>query len=173
MQLILAEFCGRWGCTWQEGLINVLLVSLGSKRTLILLCILLGILLLPIFFGVLILLIGLETVYEFISGWGRALLDIPKPHKSPQQSKRILPTVEFLDRTLIVANKTITDYRQDQDVKHQTNSQQQDTQEQDETVVNSVSNEAVNNSGESQPQRKRNLAAAKFLGRTLRNLAKD
>ena len=73
MPLILAEFCGCWGCTWQEGIINVFLVSLGSKMTLKLLCILL----LPIFFLVLMLVAGLVQVYESISGWGRALLGIP------------------------------------------------------------------------------------------------
>lgn len=129
MQLILAEFCGRWGCTWQEGIINVILASLDGKSALILLCILL----LPIFLGVLMLLAGLVTVYEFISGWSRALLGIPNLNKS----------------------------------------QQQDIPEPAETVVNTLSNEAVNNSVDYQPQRKRNLAAAKLLGRTLRTIAKN
>jgi hypothetical protein len=169
MQLILAEFCGRWGCTWQEGIINVILASLDGKSALILM----GILLMPIFFAVLMLLAGLVTVYEFISGWGRALLGITNTHKSPQQGKRILPTVKLLGRTLIVANKAITDYRQNQDVKNQTNSQQQDTQEHDEPAVNFISNEAVNNSVKPQPQRQRILTTARFLGRTLQNIAKD
>ncbi|BDA76019.1 hypothetical protein CAL7716_101850 (plasmid) [Calothrix sp. PCC 7716] len=28
MQLFFAEFCGRWGCTWQEGLLTLLLMTL-------------------------------------------------------------------------------------------------------------------------------------------------
>lgn len=28
MALILAEFCGRWGCTAQEGILNLILVTL-------------------------------------------------------------------------------------------------------------------------------------------------
>ena len=96
MSLILAEFCGRWGCTWQENILNIILASLDGKSALILL----GILLMPIFMGLLILLIGLVTVYEFISGWGRALLGIPNPNKSQQQANRILTTARFLGRTL-------------------------------------------------------------------------
>ena len=84
-----------------------------------------------------------------------------------------MPKVQFLGRSLTIANKVITDYRPDQDVKNQTHSQQESTQKHDEFVVNSVNNEAVNNFEESQPQRKRNLAAAKSLGRTLRKITKN
>jgi hypothetical protein len=169
MPLFLAEFCGRWGCTWQENILNIILASRDGKSALILL----GILLMPIFMGLLILLIGLVTVYEFISGWGRALLGIPNPNKSQQQANRILTTARFLGRTISVANKVRADYQQKQDIDNQAPPQQQDTPEPDETAVNSISNEAVNNSGESQPQRKRNLTTARFLGRTLRNIAKN
>jgi hypothetical protein len=169
MPLILAEFCGRWGCTWQEKIINVILASLDAKSALILL----GILLMPILFGVLMFLAGLVNIYELILFWGRAVLGLSHPNKSQQQGRRILPTVKFLGRTLIVANKAITDYRQDQDVKNQTNSQQQDTQKHDEPAVNSVSNEAVNNSVKPQPQRQHILTTARFLSRTLQNIAKD
>jgi hypothetical protein len=168
MPLILAEFCGRWGCTWQENVLNIILASLDGKSTLILL----GVLLMPILFGVLMLLAGLVTVYEFISGWSRALLGITNPNKSQQQANRILTTARFLGRTVNVANKVITGYQQ-QNVINQAKSQQLDTHEPDETAVNSVSHEAVNNSEKSQPQRKRNLTAAKFLDRTLRNIAKN
>jgi hypothetical protein len=96
MSLIFAEFCGRWGCTWQENILNIILASLDGKSALILL----GILLMPIFTGLLILLIGLVTAYEFISGWGRALLGILNSNKSQQQDEYILTTDEFLGRTL-------------------------------------------------------------------------
>jgi hypothetical protein len=169
MPLILAEFCGRWGCTWQENILNIILASLDGKSALILL----GILLMPIFMGLLILLIGLVTAYEFISGWGRALLGIPNPNKSQQQDEYTLTTDEFFDRAVTIANKVRADYKQKQDVNNQAPPQQQDPPESDEIAVNSISNEVVNNSVEYQPQRKHNLRAAKFLGRTLRNIAKD
>ena len=168
MPLILAEFCGRWGCTWQENIFNIILASLDGKSALILL----GILLLPIFLGVLMLLAGLVTVYEFISGWGRALLGIPNPNKSQQQDEYTLITDEFFDRAVTIANKVRADYHQKQDVNNQAPPQQQDTPEPDETAVNSISNEFVNNSVEYQLQRKQNLRKAKFLDRTLRNIAK-
>jgi hypothetical protein len=123
--------------------------------------------------GLLILLIGLVTAYEFISGWGRALLGIPNPNQSQQQDEYTLTTDEFFDWAVTIANKVRADYQQKQDFNNQAPSQQQDTPEPDETAVNSISNEAVNNSGESQPQRKRNLTTARFLGRTLRNIAKN
>lgn len=28
MQLLLAEFCGRWGCSWQEGLLTLFFMAL-------------------------------------------------------------------------------------------------------------------------------------------------
>jgi hypothetical protein len=37
MLLISAEFCGRWGCTWQENILNIILASLDGKSALILL----------------------------------------------------------------------------------------------------------------------------------------
>jgi hypothetical protein len=169
MPLILAEFCGRWGCTWQENILNIILASLDGKSALILL----GILLLPIFLGVLMLLAGLIRLYEFISGWGRALLGIPNPNKSQQQDDYTLTTDDFFDCAVTIANKVRADYQQKQDVNNQAPPQQKDIPEPDETAVNSISNEVVNNSGKSQPQRKRNLTTAKFLGRTLRNIPKN
>jgi hypothetical protein len=169
MSLIFAEFCGRWGCTWQENILNIILASLDGKSALILL----GILLMPIFTGLLILLIGLVTAYEFISGWGRALLGILNSNKSQQQDEYILTTDEFFDRAVTIANKVKADYQQKQDVNNQAPPQQQDTPETDESAVNSVNHEAVKNSVEFEPKRKRNLTTAKFLGRTLRNIAKN
>lgn len=169
MQLILAEFYGRWGCTWQENILNIILASLDGKSTLILL----GILLLPIFLGVLMLLAGLVKVYEFISGWSGALLGIPNPNKSQQQDEYTLTTDEFFDRVVTIANKVRADYQQKQDVNNQTPSQQQDTLEPDEIAVNSINNFIVTNSIEYQSQRKRNLTTARFLGRTLRNIDKN
>ncbi|HEY9635771.1 MAG TPA: hypothetical protein V6D14_20365 [Coleofasciculaceae cyanobacterium] len=169
MPLILAEFCGRWGCTLQENILNIILASLDGKSALILL----GILLLPIFLGVLMLLAGLIRLYEFISGWGRALLGIPNPNKPQQQDDYTLTTDDFFDWAVTIANKARADYQQKQDVNNQAPPQQKDILEPDETAVNSISNEVVNNSGKSQPQRKRNLTTAKFLGRTLRNIPKN
>jgi hypothetical protein len=169
MQLVLAELCGRWGCSWQENVLNIILANLDGKSGLILL----GILLISIFWGVLMLLTGLVTVYEFILFWGKSLLGIANPNKSQQQGDRILPTARFLGRTVSVANKVITVYRQKQDASNQANSQQQDTHEPDKTAVNSVSNESVNKSGDFEPKGKRKLATAKFLGRTLGNIAKN
>ena len=169
MPLILAEFCERWGCTWQENILNIILASLDGKSALILL----GILLMPIFMGLLILLIGLVTAYEFISGWGRALLGIPNPNKSQQRDEYTLTTDEFFDRAVTIANKVRADYQQKQDVNNQAPPQQQDTPEPDKIAVNSISNEVVNNSVDYQSQRKQNLRTAKISGRTLRNIAKN
>ncbi len=169
MPLILAEFCGRWGCTWQENILNIILASLDGKSALILL----GILLMPIFMGVLMLLGGLIRLYEFISSWGRALLGIPNPNKSQQQANRVLTTARFLGRTVSVANKARADYQQKQDVNNQPLSHQQDISRNDESAANNVSNKAVKKSVEFEPKRKRTLATAKLLGRTLRNIAKN
>jgi hypothetical protein len=68
----LAEFCGRWGCSWWENIITIILVSLKGKSAVLLL----GLLLIPIVFVVLILLVGLIPAFELIASFGRDKQDI-------------------------------------------------------------------------------------------------
>lgn len=164
MPLILAEFCGRWGCTWWEGIITVILVSLGFKGILLLLG--------AILLGLVLLLLKLIEFYEFISNWQRGKQLISNQDKFQQKGNLILPTIKFLNRSLRVAGNAITEYRQQQDMGSQADSQQEDTHEPDVNAVNSIDNEAVNNSVNCQPRGKRILLAAKFAGRTVKNIAK-
>lgn len=107
MQLILAELCGRWGCSWQEGLLTVIFMTFGFPVILIVLGLLSS--------GVLLLLAGDETAVSSTSN----------ESKSQQQN---LPKLDKV---------------------------------------------AVNNLVKPQPQRKRILTTARFLGRTLKNISKD
>jgi hypothetical protein len=155
MQPILAEVCTRWGCTWQEGIINVFLASFGLPGLLILLAMLLS--------PILLLIGGWLRVSEFISGLSKAKQNFDNLDKFQQQGKQILTTAKFVGRTAKVINKAVKDYRQEQNVVNQAKSQEKDMSESDE---NAVSEEAVNNSVESQPQRQRIQTAAKILGQT-------
>lgn len=196
MQPILAEFCGRWGCTWQEGIFNLILGILFSKGG-------------WVFLAGLIFLVGLFfvggflTVYEFLVGADIATGSIDqridrlkKPH---QKGKKVLPKVRILGRTAKVVNKAIKNHRKEENVVNSANSQQQDISKLDENTIsnetdsiepqpqrqqeenivnqanfqqqdipeldeNTVSNKA--DSVEPQPQRQRLQQAAKFLGRT-------
>lgn len=169
MPLILAEFCGRWGCTWQEGIFNLFLVALFSKGGWILL---LGIPFLLFLVG-LFFVGGFRAVYEFFAD-----SDIPtgskdKVSKFQQAGKQVLPKAKLLGRTVRVANKAIKNHQQEKNIVNQVNSQPSDISEPDEKAINNVSDETANNTVESQPQRQRIRTTAKFLGRNLRNIAKD
>lgn len=165
MQPILAEFCGRWGCTWQEGIFSLflgILFSKGGWMFLVGLTFLVGL----FFVG------GFLTVYEFFVGADIATGSIDqridrlkKPH---QKGKKVLPKVRLLGRTAKVANKAIKDYPEEENVVKPANSQQENIPEFDE---NTISRET--DSVEPQPQRQRILKTAKFLGRNLRNITKD
>jgi len=110
MQLILAEFCGRWGCSWWENIIAIILVSLKGKGVVLLL----GLLLMPIFLVVLILLVGLIPAFEFIASFGRDKQDIENQKKSQEQDQSILSAgakfvgrrgAKYLGRKLREVNK--------------------------------------------------------------------
>lgn len=168
MHLVLAEFCGRWGCTWQEGIVNLFLVTLFSKGGWIFL---LGILFLVGLFFV----GGFITVYEFFVGSDTPSISerIDKLKKAHQPGQDILPTAKFVGQTVRVANKAIRNHRQEKNSVNQANPQQLDIPEPDKNAINNVSDENVNNTVESPPQHQRIWTATKFLGRTLRNIAKD
>ncbi|MEG3863277.1 hypothetical protein [Microcoleus sp. herbarium12] len=110
MQLIFAEFCGRWGCSWWENIITIILVSLKGKGAVLLL----GLLLMPIFLVVLILLVSLIPAFEFIASFGRDKQDIKNPNNSQEQDPTILSAgakfvgsrgAKFLGRKLREVNK--------------------------------------------------------------------
>ncbi|MDQ2098866.1 MAG: hypothetical protein QQW96_14600 [Tychonema bourrellyi B0820] len=86
MQLILAEFCGCWGCSWWENIITIILVSLKGKGAVLLL----GLLLIPIVLVVLILLLCLMPAFEFIASFGRDKQDIKNLNNSQEQDPTIL-----------------------------------------------------------------------------------
>ncbi|MEG3850074.1 hypothetical protein QT971_22600 [Microcoleus sp. herbarium19] len=120
MQLILAEFCGRWGCSWWENIITIILVSLKGKGAVLLL----GLLLMPIFVVVLILLVGLIPAYEFIASLGRDKKDIENLNNSHEQDQSILSAgakfvgrrgANFLGRKLKEVNKQEDVNSQEQD----------------------------------------------------------
>ncbi|MGB7708320.1 MAG: hypothetical protein WBL95_02015 [Microcoleus sp.] len=95
MQLILAEFCGRWGCYWWENIITIILVSLKGKGAVLLL----GLLLIPIVLVVLILLVCLMPAFEFIASFGRDKQDLKNPNNSQEQDQTILSAgAKFLGR---------------------------------------------------------------------------
>jgi hypothetical protein len=120
MQLILAEFCGRWGCSWWENIITIILVSLKGKGAVLLL----GLLLIPIVLVVLILLVGLMPAFEFIASFGRDKQDIENPNNSQQQDQSILSAgakffgpkgAKYLGRKLREVNKHEDVNSQEQD----------------------------------------------------------
>ena len=120
MQLILAEFCGRWGCSWWENIITIILVSLKGKGAVILL----GLLLIPIVLVVLILLVALMPAFEFIASFGRDKQDIKNPNNSQEQDQSILSAgakffgpkgAKYLGRKLREVNKHEDVNSQEQD----------------------------------------------------------
>lgn len=169
MPLLLAEFCGRWGCTWQEGIFNLFLVALFSKGGWILL---LGIPFLLFLIG-LFFVGGFRAVYEFFVDLDTPTGSKDKVSKLQQGGKQILPKAKIVGQTVRIANKAIRNHREEQNSVNQAKSQPLDISEPDEKAINNVSNEAANNTVEFQPQRQRIRKTAKFLGRNLRNIAKD
>lgn len=120
MQLILAEFCGRWGCSWWENMITIILVSLKGKGAVLLL----GLLLIPIVLVVLILLVGLIPAFEFIASFGRDKQELKNPNNSQEQDQSILSAgakfvrrrgAKYLDRKLREVNKHEDVNSQEQD----------------------------------------------------------
>lgn len=110
MQLILAEFCGRWGCSWWENIITIILVSLKGKGAVLLL----GLLLMSIFLVVLILLVCLMPAFEFIASFGRDKQLPQNPNNSHEQDQSILSAgakfvgrrgAKYLGRKLREVNK--------------------------------------------------------------------
>ncbi|MBE9188003.1 hypothetical protein IQ270_26010 [Microcoleus sp. LEGE 07076] len=110
MQLILAEFCGRWGCSWWENIITIILVSLKGKGAVLLV----GLLLIPIFLVVLILLVASIPAFEFIASFGKNKQELQNPNNSQQQDQSILSAgakfvgcrgAKYLGRKLRKVNK--------------------------------------------------------------------
>ena len=120
MQLILAEFCGRWGCSWWENMITIILVSLKGKGAVILL----GLLLIPIVLVVLILLVCLMPAFEFIASFGRDKQDIKNPNNSQEQDQTILSAgAKFVGRKAAkYLGRKLREVKKHEDV----NSQEQD-----------------------------------------------
>ncbi|MEG4305541.1 hypothetical protein [Microcoleus sp. D3_18a_C4] len=120
MQLILAEFCGRWGCSWWENIITIILVSLKGKGVVLLL----GLLVMPIFLVLLILLVGLMPAFEFIARFGRDKQELQNLNNSQEQDQSILSAgakfvgrrgAKFLGRKLKEVNKQEDVNSQEQD----------------------------------------------------------
>lgn len=115
MQLILAELCGRWGCSWWENIITIILMSFKGKAAIVLL----GLLLVPILLIVLIFLLGFIQVVAFISSFSKPKenitnTNITNTNNSPEEAQPILSAgvkfvgrrgVKFIDRKLKEANK--------------------------------------------------------------------
>ncbi|MEG3929607.1 MULTISPECIES: hypothetical protein [unclassified Microcoleus] len=123
MQLILAEFCGRWGCSWWENIITIILVSLKGKGVVLLL----GLLVMPIFLVLLILLVGLMPAFEFIARFGRDKQELQNLNNSQEQDQSILSAgakfvgrrgAKFLGRKLKEVNKQedVNSHEQDQTI---------------------------------------------------------
>ena len=89
MQPILAEFCGRWGCTWWEGILTVIFISPGG----VIILLVLGAALLLVSAVLPLLLIGALT-YQIgaITSWFKGEQKAKLPDKFQQQDKRILST---------------------------------------------------------------------------------
>lgn len=111
MQLILAEFCGRWGCSWWENIITIILMSFKGKAAIVLL----GLLLVPILLVVLIFLLGSIQIVEFISRFDKPKENISNSNNYQEQAQPIVSAgvkfvgrrgVKFLERKLRKANTT-------------------------------------------------------------------
>ncbi|MEG4275096.1 MULTISPECIES: hypothetical protein [unclassified Microcoleus] len=120
MQLILAEFCGRWGCSWWENIITIILVSLKGKGVVLLL----GLLVMPIFLVLLILLVGLMPAFELIASFGRDKQELQNLNNSQEQDQTIVSAgakfvgrrgAKFLGRKLKEVNKQEDVNSQEQD----------------------------------------------------------
>ncbi len=79
MPLIFAEFCGRWGCTWWEGIITLFIMSLPAIPVLLLL-----------------LVLGLLKAVLFITKFARAKPEIKPTSKPEKQNKSVLIATNIL-----------------------------------------------------------------------------
>jgi len=108
MQLILAEFCGRWGCSWWENIISLFLASSGVGGIMVLL----GLILLPILLIVLVILTVFTQVFLFSDRLVKPKENITNSDSSKEIEPQILSSgisigkfvgrraVKFLDRKL-------------------------------------------------------------------------
>jgi len=87
MPLILAEFCGRWGCTWWEGIINLIIMNFPAF------------ILLFFWFIILLILGGIEAV-DFITNFGKPKQDIKNTNKSEKPNKPGLLATKLLGRAV-------------------------------------------------------------------------
>jgi hypothetical protein len=81
MQLILAEFCGRWGCTWWENIINLIVASAGLPGIILLLFLIL----LPVIF--------LVTVFTQVFLFFYRLIDRKEYVTNSDSSQTIEPQI--------------------------------------------------------------------------------
>ena len=108
MQLILAEFCGRWGCSWWEKIINLILGSLGNTGIIIYF----GLILLPIILIVLVVLTVFTQIFLFFYRLVERKENITNADSSKEIEEQILSArisvgkfvgtrgIKFLDRKL-------------------------------------------------------------------------
>lgn len=79
MPLFLAVFCGRWGCTWWEGIITLFIMSLPAIPVLLFL-----------------LLLGLLKAVLFITKFARPKPEIKPTYKPEKQNKSVLIATNIL-----------------------------------------------------------------------------
>lgn len=108
MQLILAEFCGRWGCSWWEKIINLILGSLGTTGIITYF----GLILLPIILIVLVVLTVFTQIFLFFYRLVERKENITNADSSKEIEEQILSAgisvgkfvgtrgIKFLDRKL-------------------------------------------------------------------------
>lgn len=87
MALILAAFCGRWGCTWWEGIITLIVMNFPAFAFLL-------------FCFIILLLLAIIEAVDFITTFGKPKQEIPTVNKLEKQNKPILLATNILGRAV-------------------------------------------------------------------------
>lgn len=83
MPLILAEYCGRWGCTWWEGIISLIIMNFPAFVFLF-------------FLFIILLLLGVIEAVDFITNFGKPKQEIKNTNNPQKQNKPVLLATKLL-----------------------------------------------------------------------------
>jgi hypothetical protein len=87
MPLIFAEYCGRWGCTWWEGIITLIIMNFPAFAFLF-------------FWFIVLLLLGVLKAVDFITNFGKPKQEIKNTNKPQEENKRVLLAIKLLGRAV-------------------------------------------------------------------------
>lgn len=83
----MAEFCGRWGCTWWEGIITIIIINFTAFAFLFL-------------WFIILLLMGVIEAVNFITNLGKPKQEIKNINKPQKQNKPVLFVTKLLDQAV-------------------------------------------------------------------------